>query len=53
MEKMSNKTQQASSNEDEMVPSLLKEEINQAIKEMKRGKAEGINNIPAKFLNAL
>jgi hypothetical protein len=52
MGEMSNKTQQASSNEDEMGPSLLKEEINQAIKELKRGKAEGIDNIPAEFLKA-
>jgi hypothetical protein len=36
---MSNKTQQASNNEDDMGHSLLKEQINQAIKEMKQGKA--------------
>jgi hypothetical protein len=35
MEEMPNKTQQASSNEDEMGPSLHKEEINLAIKEKK------------------
>ena len=53
VEEMSNKTQQASSSEDEMGPSILKEEINQAIKEMKRGKAEGIDCIPAEFLKTL
>jgi hypothetical protein len=36
-----------------MCPSLLKVEINQTIKEMKRGKAEGIDNIPAEFLKAI
>ena len=28
-------------------PSLLREEIEQALEEMKKGKAEGIDNIPA------
>jgi hypothetical protein len=36
-----------------MGPSLLEEEIIQAIKEMKQGKAEGIDNIPEEFLKAL
>jgi hypothetical protein len=53
IEEMLNKTQQASSNEDEMGPSILKDEINQALKEMKLGKAEGIDCIPAEFLKTL
>jgi hypothetical protein len=37
---------------DEMGPSLLTEDINQALKEMRRGKAGGKYNIPAEFFRA-
>jgi Reverse transcriptase (RNA-dependent DNA polymerase) len=50
---MSDNTQQASNNADEQGPSILKEEIRRAIKEMKLRKAEGIDGIPAEFLKAL
>ena len=50
---MANKTQQALSNEDELGPSMLRDEINQAIKEMKLRKAEGIDCIPGEFLKTL
>jgi hypothetical protein len=50
---MSDNTQQASNNADEQGPSILKEEIRRAIKEMKLRKAEGIDGIPAEFLKTL
>jgi len=53
MEEMSNIIQQDSSSEDAVGPSILKDEINQALKEMKLGKAEGIDCIPAEFLKTL
>ena len=38
---------------DDLGPSLLREEIEQAIKEMKTGKAEGIDNIPVEMIQNL
>ena len=53
MEEMSNKTQQASKSEDALGPSILKGKICQALKELKLGKAEGIDCLPAEFLKTL
>ena len=47
MEEMSNKTQQASKSENALGPCILKVEICQALKELKLGKAGGIDCIPA------
>ena len=50
---MSNKIQQAQKREDALGPRILKGEICQALKELKLGKAEGIDCLPAEFLKTL